>query len=364
MVIAAVAAAAALAAVADGASKHKRGTLDTVAGTGRRGFSGDGGRARRAKVKAPRSVAVDGAGNVYFAAPFNNRVRKVDTHGKITTIAGTGKKGFSGDGGPARNARLHTPYSVAVDSHGNVYIADMLNWRVRRVDAHGTITTFAGIGRPPLDSGGNGPAVQARVDATEVAVDRHDNVLVRGGDCTVRKVDANGTISTIAGAGGGCGHAGDGGLATNATIAPLGQLAADGEGNLYLADAFEARVRRVAADGTISTFAGTGKRGFSGDHGRATKAKLQNPMGVVADGKGNVFIADGRRVRKVNRKGIITTIAGTGKLTQLAHNGEPARKIDYWGPEQLTINRHGDLIAGDPTGSRVWVLYRIAAPVR
>jgi hypothetical protein len=244
----------------------------------------------------------------------------------------------------------------------------MLNWRVRRVDPHGTITTFAGIGKPTItNSGEDGPAVQARVDAIEVAVDRHDNVLIRG-DCTVRKVDTNGTISTIAGGGGGagpgCGHAGDGGPATNATIAPLGQLAADNEGNLYLADAFEARVRRVAADGTISTFAGTGKRGFSGDHGRATKAKLQNPMGVVADGKGNVFIADGRRVRKVNRKGIITTIAGTGKLTRLAHNGEPARKIDYWGPEQLTINRHGDLIAGDPSGSRVWVLYRIAAPVR
>lgn len=367
----AVVAVVGFAAVADGASTHKRGTLDTIAGTGRPGFSGDGGRARRAKVTRPRSVAVDRDGNVYFTAPDNNRVRKVDRHGKITTYAGNGKQGFSGDGGPARNARLHAPHSLATDSHGNLYIADMLNWRIRKVDPQGTITTFAGIGKPTTifrTNGEGGPATQARVDPLEVAVDSHDNVYI-GGACTLRKVDTNGTITTIIGGVGtgdatSCGHAGDGGPASTATIGVPAQIAADNAGNLYITDSLGGRVRRIAPDGTISTFAGTGKRGFSGDHRGATKAKLYNPLGIVADGKGNIYISDLRRVRKVNRRGIITTIAGTGKLNQLAHNGEPARKIDYWGPEQLTINRQGDLLIGDPTQRHVWIIYQIAAPLR
>jgi hypothetical protein len=370
--VTAVALALVVAAFAPAASQPKRGTLHAIAGTGKRGYSGDGGPARKAKLNYPWSIAVDGAGNVYFTAPFNHRVRKIDTHGKITTIAGTGKKGFSGDGGPARNARLHTPYGVATDQFGNVYIADLLNWRVRKVDTHGTITTFAGTGHSPdvfhLHRGDGGPAMLAPIEAPDqIATDRTGNVYI-GGDCTIRKIDTHGIISTIIGGGlSACGF--PGGPSPVTRLGVTAQMAVDSTGNLYVADPQNQRIRKITAGGTLSTFAGTGKGGFSGDHGPARKAKLYNPLGVAVDGKDAVFIAVGTdphhssRVRKIDRNGVITTVAGNGKLGPLARDGQRARTIGYWAPHALTVDHKGNLLIAGYSDQRVWSLPRIAAPV-
>ena len=271
-------------------------------------------------------MARDPAGNVYFTAPFNHRVRKIDTHGKITTFAGTGKKGFSGDGGPARRARLHTPYGVAADQQGNVYIADYLNRRVRKVDPSGVITTFAGTGETPdiFDDdphhGDGGPAALAPIDAPQqLATDQAGNVYI-GGACTIHKVSPAGIISTVIG---GdlitCGYAGDGGPATEAKIGVPAQMAVDSAGNLYVADPQHKRIRKIAANGIISTFAGTGKGVFSGDGGPARKANIYNPLSVAVDGKDNVYFSQhgprsSSRIRRVDGNGIITTVAGNGKL--------------------------------------------------
>lgn len=364
---------AALMAVAYGAPKHKRGTLHLIAGTGHRGFSGDGGPARKAKLKSPWSVAVDSVGNVYVSVPSNQRVRKIDTHGKITTFAGTGKRGYSGDGGPARDARMNGPYGIAIDRHDNLYVADYLNLRVRKIDTTtGTITTVAGTGKHQNlfgPNGDGGPATQAPVDSPQsVAVDAHDNLYIFEVNCVIRKVDANGIISTVVGPvregiKDACGFSGDGGPASQARIGGVAAMATDSAGSLYLADSPSHRVRRISPDGIISTFAGNGKVGFSGDGRPATKAKLDVAIqGIAVDGKDNVFIATGRRVRKVNTHGIISTAAGTGPRNRIARDGDRARRMGDWGPFQIAVKRNGDMLVPDHSYSRVWIIYRIAAP--
>jgi sugar lactone lactonase YvrE len=233
--------------------------LTVVVGTGREGFSGDGGRATVAELRFPRGVAVDPGGNLFIADWGNHRVRRVDAEtGVITTVAGTVRKGFSGDGGPATSAELRFPFGVAVDGAGNLFIADSGNHRIRRVDAGtGIITTVAGTG------------------------DR--------------------------------GFQGDGGSATRAQLAGPQGLVVDGTGNLFIADRDNSRVRRVdAATGVITTVAGTSVFGFSGDGGPATNAQIMSPGGVAVDRTGNLFIADtgNDRIRRVDWKtGVITTVA-------------------------------------------------------
>ena len=334
----AVAAAAMAATGAFGVSSG--GTITTVAGTGARGASGDGGRATSARLSFPQGVAVDDEGNVYIADSKNNRVRKVSTGGRITTFAGTGKRGSSGDGGRATSARLNDPQAVAVDAEGNVYIAEQLGQRVRKVTPGGIITTFAGTG-DPTSSGDGGPASSASVfypmgvavdgrggvyitgphgirkvsggtittivPSTQklapqgVAVDRKGNVYVADWYDAVRKVTPGGKITTFAG--GGTSGLGDGGPATSAKLGSVFGVAVDKQGTVYISDPGHNRVRRVGPGGTITTFAGTGVPGSSGDGGRATSAWLTFPMGLAVDGKGNVYIADrdDNRVRKVWR---------------------------------------------------------------
>ena len=245
-----------------------------------------------------------------YIADFNNaRVRKVNPTGRITTFAGTGVPGFSGDGGPATSARLYAPHGVAVDGQGNVYIADSYNQRVRKVNPAGTITTIAGTGRPGV-SGDGGPC------------DLGDDDLPAGGSggCAGERLhlrrehpraqgDPGGTIRTFAGGGS---SFGDGGPATSAQLRSPYGVAVDGQGNVYIADFPDHRVRKVSAGGTITTFAGTGAGGFSGDGGPATSARLYAPYGVAVDGQGNVYIADSRnyRVRKVGASATATTYAG------------------------------------------------------
>src|SRR5712691_1466420 len=265
-------------------------TIITIAGTGVAGFSGDGGQATSTQLNYPLGVNDDTQGNVFVADTSNNRVRKI-SGGIITTIAGTGTAGFAGDGGQATSAQVNVPGGVAVDAQGNVYIADENNQRVRKISTAGIITTVAGNGVAGY-LGDGGQATSAELNFPHgVAVDAQGNVfIVDTSNNRVRVVNTAGIITTVAG-NGTAGFSGDGGQATSAELNFPRQVAVDAQGNLYIADTFNHRVRKVSA-GVITTFAGTGVAGFSGDGGAATSAQLNFPRGVALDATGNLYISE------------------------------------------------------------------------
>lgn len=282
-----------------------QGQITVVAGNGEAGFSGDDGPAVNASLNSPKTIATDSAGNLYIADAGNDRIRKVNSLGTITTIAGNGQQGFSGDGGPATDASLSRPNGVAVDAAGDVYIADTANHRIRRVDPHGVITTIAGNDEEGF-SGDGGPATHASLRHPDtVAVDAGGNVYIADTrNSAVRKVDSAGIISTVAG-NGAAGFSGDGGPAIKASLSyPIG-LALDRAGSLYVADTGNSRIRKVSRSGIITTVAGNGKSGFTGDGGSPTAASLNHPHGVAVDRAGHLLIADSFnfRVREVTAKG-------------------------------------------------------------
>ena len=330
------------------------GNISTVAGTGTRGFSGDGGGATVARLWSPSGVALDGSGNLYIADTSNYRVRKVDAMtGNISTVAGTGTGGFGGDGGAAASATLSFPYGVALDSSGNLYIADSFDNRIRRVDATtGNISTVAGTGTSSF-SGDGGAAASATLNSPRgVALDSSGNLYIAdGGNQRIRRVDAaTGNISTVAGTGT-FGPIGDGGAATSASLSSPSGVALDGSGNLYIADALDFRIRRVdATTGNISTVAGTGG-GFGGDGGAATAARLWVPEGVALDGSGNLYIADtgNHRVRKVDTSGNISTTAGAGA----SGDGGAAASATLSNPHGVALDGAGNLYIADRLNHRV-----------
>jgi trimeric autotransporter adhesin len=285
------------------------GVIMIVAGNGRRGFSGDNRTAANARLNAPSGVAVDAAGNLYFSDRYNSRIRKV-SNGVITTVAGNGRRGFNGDNGPANRAQLSSPCGIAVDAAGNLYIADFDSHRIRKV-SNGVITTVAGNGTSGF-SGDNGPATSAQLgNPYGVAVDAAGNLYIADPPTQrIRKV-SNGLITTVAG-NGTAGFSGDNGAAASAQLnGPYG-VAVDPAGNLYVTDMLNNRVRRVS-EGLISTVAGNGMQGFGGDEGPATRAQLNNPRSVAVDATGNLYVADAGNscIRKVSN-GVITTVAGSG----------------------------------------------------
>ena len=271
------------------------GAISTVAGDGTRGFGGDGGAAVAAQLDFPRGVALDGAGNLYIADSLNQRIRKVDAAGAISTVAGDGTRGYGGDGGAAVAAQLDFPRGVALDGAGNLYIADSLNQRIRKVNAAGVITTVAGDGTEGY--GGDGDAALAAQLNRPFGVmpDGAGNLYIADtGNHRIRKVNAAGRISTVAGDAtrGYGGYGGDGGAALAAQLnSPIG-MALDGAGNLYIADAGNHLIRKVDTAGVITTVAGSGTAGFSGDGGAAVAAQLNSPAGMALDGAGNLYIAD------------------------------------------------------------------------
>ncbi|MFI0742250.1 RICIN domain-containing protein [Streptomyces sp. NPDC021100] len=287
------------AATTDG--EHSDPPISTFAGAGAGTFGGDGGPATAAQLQYPVGVAVDGTGAVYIADQHNHRVRKVTTDGKISTYAGTGAGTFGGDGGPATAAQLQYPLGVAVDSTGSLYIADQHNHRVRKVTTDGKISTYAGTGAGTFGGdGGLATAAQLQYPAA-VAVDSTGTVYIADRyNQRVRKVTADGKISTYAGAGAGT-FGGDGGPATAAQLNYPAGVAVDSTGSLYIADVNNHRVRKVTTDGKISTYAGAGAGTFSGDGGPATAAQLQYPFGLAVDCVDTLYIADqhNHRVRKV-----------------------------------------------------------------
>ena len=282
------------------------GIITTIAGTGTAGYSGDGGLATGAQLYNPQGVALDSAGNLYIADYSNSRVRKVTTAtGIITTVAGNGTYGYAGDGGAATSAELLSPDDVAFDSPGNLYIADYNGNRVRKVAVGtGIITTIAGNGTAGYSGDGAAAASAVLNSPVALAIDTADNLYIADqANFRVRKVTATtGIITTVAG-NGTAGSAGDGGSATSAQLRDPGGIAVDTAGNLYIGDEHNNKVRKVdAGTGVITTFAGTGSAGFSGDGGVATQAQLNAPLGVAFDGPGNLFFSDlsNNRIRKLD----------------------------------------------------------------
>ncbi|WP_461080471.1 NHL domain-containing protein [Spirosoma flavus] len=316
------------------------GVITTVAGNGTPGYSGDGGTAIEAQLGNPISVAVDGGGNLYIAS--NNRIRKVNTAGVITTVAGNGTSGYSGDGGMATSAQLSAPWGVAVDGSGNLYVADQSNFRIRKVNAAGVITTVAGNGSYGYSGdGGLATSAQLRIP-TGVAVDGGGNLYIADPfSACIRKVNTGGEITTVALVG-----------------EPIG-VAVDGGGNLYIADRDNHRIRKVSTSGEVTTVAGSGCVSFfcgayGGDGGPATSARLNYPHGVAVDGGGNLYIADRNNqvIRKVNTAGIITTMAGNGTA---GYNGDkgPATSAYLSHPYGVAVSGSGDLYIADTYNSRI-----------
>ncbi|OFV96445.1 MAG: hypothetical protein A3H28_01925 [Acidobacteria bacterium RIFCSPLOWO2_02_FULL_61_28] len=325
------------------------GIISTVAGNGTLGFSGDGGPATNASLANPTSVALDASGNLYIADRNNQLVRKVSPDGIITTVAGNGVRGFSGDGGPATNASLSLPRGVAADEIGNLYIADGGNTRIRKVSPDGIISTVAG-GSFGF-SGDDGPAVGAAFNNPFSVVVAFGNLYIAdSNNGRIRKVGTDGIVTTIAGIGL-TNFSGDGGPATIASLSQPQDLAVDGTGTLFIADQFNHRVRKVGATGTIATAAGTGTPAFSGDGGLATSARLNFPRGVAVDAAGNLYIADSTRIRKVNFLGNITTVAG-GR-GGFSGDGGPATAAALSNPYDVALDQVGNLYIADRSNNRV-----------
>ena len=300
-------------------------------------------------VLHPTALATDSEGSLYFVDRDAFRVRKVDRSGRVSTIAGSGLLGYSGDGGPATSARLGDRVEgLAVDGEGNVYIADTENLRIRRVDASGTITTFAGTGRWGTEGDG-GPATRAGLTAMHgLAADAQGNLYVADTwNDRIRKIDTEGIITTVAGAGEE-GVSGDGGSATEARLNKPRGVAVDAVGNLYIADSDNRRIRKVDSKGTITTIAGTGDRGYSGDGGPATEAALDQPYAVTVDAVGNIYVADSRNriVRKVALDGTISTAAGIPPGAGAGPNGVGGNQSMGF-PRALATGLGGELYIAD-----------------
>ena len=385
--------------VADNGTRVRRidpqGIISTVAGTGAAGFSGDGGAAIAARLAGAQAVAVDAAGNLLIADSGNRRIRRVTPGGEISTVAGNGDFTSSGDGGSAAAAGLARVAGIGVDSGGTMFMADL--WKIRRVSAAGAITTFAGNGEYSF-SGDGGQSTAAQLGgASGIATDANGNLyFADSGNNRIRKISRDGVISTIAGDGT-IGDAGNGGAATSAQVVTRSftGMAVDKNGNVYFGDFIQGTIRKIDSAGVITKFAGFGASGTiypgiaidasgnvyyvdglllqvrkatpagavvivagggsgTGDGIAATGVVLSGPQGLALDAAGNLFISEvlGARIRKVTPAGIITTYAGTG-VSGSSGDGGPATKAQLSGPGPLAIDSAGNLYVVDGNGVRV-----------
>jgi sugar lactone lactonase YvrE len=320
-------------------------TISTYAGNGLTGFSGDGGQATLAKLKNPTGVAVDAQGNLYISDSYNLRIRKVEAAtGIISTVVGTGSYGFSGDGGLATAAKLTYPTDVAVDSQGNLYIAN--DYRIRKVTAStGIINTIAGNGNS-TPNGDGGLATAAQIQDGQMTFDAQDNLYISSGHRIRKITSSTGIITTVVGTGT-AGYSGDGGIATAAELYGTGGVVVDSNGNIYVSDQGNRRVRKVdASTGIITTIVNQlGSNSYFGDGGAATAAGVTGPNGLVLDAQNNLYIADqnNHRIRKVDAlTGIITTIAGNGNGNYSGDGGTPLAAEMYF-PADLAIDSQSNI---------------------
>ncbi len=313
--------------------------MTTLAG----GYIGDGGLGTAAALNVPLGVAFDRSGNLLIADTLNYRIRKVTQSDIISTIAGTGITGYSGDDGPATAAELNLPFGVAGDTSGNVYIADTINLAIRKVDLGGAITTFAGNFNPFIIPSG------LNVDSSGKVYDADDT-------CVVWKFTPDGSGTIVAGIQEDCAFGLDGGLATNSALSFPQAVAFDSKGNFYIADQSNNRIQVVNAQGIVNTVAGNGTCGFSGDGGPAQAASLCLPDGIAVDAHDNLYIADSLnfRIRKVDSSGTITTVAGTGAA---GYNGEGLSPLQTnMEPEAIVVGPGGVIAFSDASSSRVRVI--------
>ncbi len=316
-------------------------------------------------LNGPMALTVDRSGDVFIADTLNNVIREIDPNGKVTTVAGDGRAKYAGDGGPARLASLNHPSGVAVDAKGNLYVNDENNFVVRRVGTNQVISTIVGTGKAGY-SGDGGPAIKAQIaGAIGLTVDREGNLYIADtGNCVIRKVNRKGIITTVAG-NGAAAYGGDGGPALLASLRYPTDVALGPDGDLYIADYFSAAVRKVNSAQFITTVAGNGIQGYSGDAGPARQASLHGPVRVALDAGGNIYIetdGDGR-VRQVNTDGIIHTIAGNGKQG-FSGDGGPAALASLHGPYGMAIDQRDTLYLADTGNNRVRVISGVAFPIK
>ena len=334
--------------------------ISTFAGTGNPGTLGDGQGSLYAELDGISAGAIDDSGNFYIADFDNCLIRKITPDGIISTVAGTGVIGYSGDNGPATKAKISGPSGLAVDHEGNLFIADYRNNVIRKVTPAGIISTFAGTGHAGF-SGNGGRATAAALSAPgAVAIDRNNNLYIS--DCDnncVRVVTHAGIINNFAGNGAGAAtgsgtFSGDGGLAINAGFNNPRGLAIDAAGNVYIADCFNQRIRKVTKAGIVTTIAGDGEAGFSKDSVNSLNSHLNYPNSIAVDSRGFVYISDhtNHRVRCVNNSHIIVTIAGTGEQGFGGEKG-PANLANINGPSFVLLDHYGNLFIGDRGNNRI-----------
>lgn len=329
-------------------------TISTFAGTGINGFSGDGGTATAAKLGLPLDITADASGNFYITDRSNQRIRKIDPTGTITTICGNGVISYYGDNGPATNAALHFPSCLKVDGSGNIFFTDSWNDVVRKIDGTGIITTIAGTGITGYTGDGGAATAATLQQPTGLAIDGSGNIYVaQPSNDVVRKISSTGIITTVAG-NGTAGFSGDGSAATAAQLDYPNDVAVDASGNLYITDMANNRVRMVTPSGIISTFAGTGIGSFGGDGGPATGASFMLPATITIDASGNMYIGDAAnyRIRKINTSNIINTVAGNG-ISGISGDGGPATAAELGGINGMVTDATGNLYIVDNANNRV-----------
>lgn len=348
--------------------------IDTIAGTGEPGFSGDGGPATDAQLQEPMGIATHPDGRVLFSDAVNNRIRAIDPDGTITTVAGTGDAGFSGDGGPATDAQLALPFGVAVDADGRILFADRDNNRIRAIDADGTITTVAGSGEEGF-SGDDGPAIEAQFTLpTGVAAHPDGGIVVAdAGNHRVRMIDPDGTITTIAGSGidGSDMDRDPADMNMGGTVPALAadlsfphDVVVHPDGRILIADMFNDQVRAIEENGTLTVVAGTGVPGVDGDGGLAVQADLAGPFGITVHPDGRILTADafGHRVREIHPNGTITTLAGVGifdirmspeTFEGFSGDGGPAADAQLASPFGVAVDAEGRVLVTDRNNHRI-----------
>jgi hypothetical protein len=334
--------------------------ITTVAGGGNCGgyYCGDGGQATNAEFQGPFGVAVDVNGNIFISDGNNQVIRKVNTAGIITTAVGTGAMGFSGDGGQATNATLTEPYNLAIDIAGNLYIVDVVGL-IRKVNTAGVITTVAGNATQGYSGDGAAATAAQLNQPTGVCVDVAGNIFIADQfNNVIRKVNTAGIITTVAG-NGTLGFSGDGGAATNAKLNQPAGVCVDANGNIFTAEYNGNHIRKINTQGIITTIAGTGVAGGAGNGGEATSAQLYMPQAVATDTHGNVYVGSGCVVQKIDTAGIINLICGTW-LNGYSGDGGVATTAQLSSPAQLTFDASGNLYIADYGNYRIRMITNVA----